>query len=382
LKILISPDKFKGSLTSVEVADAIEEGIRLIYPHAEIIKFPLADGGDGTASLLTRHFRGRFIKINVHDPLFNEITAEYGFADNIKTAFIEMSSASGLRLIDEKYYNPLLTTTLGTGEMIMDSIKTGAKKIILGIGGSATTDAGIGMASALGYKFLDINGEELKPAGESLQLIRSIEDPKKLFKPSEITVHIACDVDNPLYGKRGAAYVYGPQKGATSDMVIELDKGLRNFASIVSKKFGKDISRLPGAGAAGGLGAGAVAFLDAIIRPGIDLYMEITGFEKQLKGTDLIITGEGKLDRQTFHGKVIDGVTRLAGKHKIPILAICGDIKSDSRELKKHGILRSGSLVDHFGSVDKAIKNASTGVAEISKNLIEDYLRTVNTSNK
>lgn len=377
MKILISPDKFKGTLTSIEVADAIEQGIRSVNPSAEILKFPLADGGDGTASLLTRHFKGRFIQINVHDPLFNNIEAEYGFAENIKTAFIEMSSASGLRLINEKYHNPLLTTTLGTGEMIMDAVRIGAKSIILGIGGSATTDAGIGMACALGYKFLDINGKELNPAGENLQLISSIEDSEKLFKPSEIKVLVACDVDNPLYGKRGAAYVYSPQKGATPEMVEELDKGLKNFARIVMAKYGKDVRHLPGAGAAGGLGAGAVVFLNAILRPGIDLCMEITGFEEQLRGTDLIITGEGKLDRQTFHGKVIDGVTRLAGKYKIPVLAVCGDIKSDRRELKKHYILRSTSLVSHFGSVDYAIKNARTGITEISKNIFEDYLRTI-----
>jgi glycerate kinase len=382
LKILISPDKFKGSLNSVEVAEAIEEGIRHIYPHLEIIKFPLADGGDGTAFLLTRYFKGRFIKIKVHNPLFKIIEAEYGFAESIKTAFIEMSSASGLRLIDEKHYNPLLTTTLGTGEMIMDAVRKGAKRIILGIGGSATNDAGMGMASALGYKFLDTDGKVLSPAGKNLQLIRSIEDPGKSFKASEIKVLVACDVDNPLYGKRGAAYVYSPQKGATSEMVVELDKGLKNFARIVLAKYGKDIRHLPGAGAAGGLGAGAVVFLDALLKPGIDLYMEITGFEEQLRGTDLIITGEGKLDRQTFHGKVIDGVTRLAGKYKIPVLAVCGDIKSESRELKMHSILRSASLVDHFGSVDKAIKNARTGVTEISKNLVEDYFKTINTFNK
>jgi len=380
LKILISPDKFKGSLTSIEVAEAIEEGIKPVNPHSEIIKFPLADGGDGTASLLTRHFKGRFIKIKVHDPLFKIIEAEYGFAESIRTAFIEMSSASGLRLLDEKYHNPLYTTTLGTGEMIVDTVRRGAKSIILGIGGSATNDAGMGMACALGYKFLDINGKEHSPTGENLQLISTIEDSHILFKPSEIKVLVACDVDNHLYGKKGAAYVYSPQKGATPEIVEELDKGLRNFAGIVMKKYGKDVSHLPGSGAAGGLGAGAIAFLGAELKNGINLFMEITGFEKQLRSTDLIITGEGKFDKQTFQGKVIDGLTRLAGKYNIPILAVCGDIKVDSRELKRHGILKSASLVNHFGSADHAIKNAKSGIIEISRNIFEDYLRTINTS--
>ncbi len=328
------------------------------------------------SSLLTRHFKGRFIKINVHDPLFNNIEAEYGFAEGIRTAFIEMSSASGLRLLAEKYHNPLLTTTLGTGEMIADAIRKGAKRIILGIGGSATNDAGMGMACAFGYRFFDIKGEELHPTGENLRLIKTIDDSDILFKPSEIKVLVACDVDNPLYGKTGAAFVYGPQKGATSEMVVELDKGLKNFARIILAKYGKNVSRMPGAGAAGGLGAGTVAFLDARLRPGIDLYMEITGFEECLRNTNLIITGEGKLDNQTFHGKVIDGVTRLAGKYNLPVLAVCGDIKLGSKTLKERGISMSASLVKYFGSNTEAFKNAGTGIKEISKIILENYLKT------
>lgn len=375
MKILIAPDKFKGSLSAPEVAEAIEEGIQLVNPAAGTIKLPMADGGDGTAFLLTRHFDGELISINVHGPLYNTIEAEYGFVKSSKTAFIEMSSASGLRLIPKEKRNPLLTNTLGTGEMILDAVRRGAEKIILGIGGSATNDAGMGMACALGYKFLDKKGKELIPSGENLLLIRSIDDSEIYLQPSEIKVLVACDVDNPLYGKNGAAYVFSPQKGATPGMVKRLDEGLRNFARIMKSHLGKDSHRLPGAGAAGGLGAGAVVFLDAILKPGIRLFMELTGFEKQLRDTDLVITGEGKLDRQTFRGKVVDGITKLAMKYKIPVLAVCGDIKSGSLELKKHGILRSASLVDHFGSVDIAIKNAKAGITEISKRLLENYLK-------
>jgi glycerate kinase len=376
LKILISPDKFKGSLYAEEAAEAIEQGIRTTIPGAEIIKFPLADGGDGTASLLTRHFKGKFIRINVHDPLFNIIEAEYGIADSIKTAFIEMSAASGLRLLPEEKHNPLLTTTLGTGEMIADAVRNGVKTIILGIGGSATNDAGTGMAAAIGYRFLDRQGNELKPAGENLLLIKSIIDTELLFRPTEISIQVACDVDNPLYGKRGAACVYGPQKGASPQAVMKLDKGLINFARIVMEKYGKDVSHLPGAGAAGGLGAGAVAFLNATLKPGTDLCMDITGFEEIMRNADLIITGEGRLDNQTFHGKVIDGVTTLAGKYKKPVLAVCGDIKLDPKVLKDHGISGSASLVDYFGTPDIAIKNAAKGVAEISGIIFEEFLRT------
>jgi glycerate kinase len=374
MKIIIAPDKFKNSLTAEDVVIAITEGIRSFNPEIEVIQFPLADGGDGTASILTNHFKGEFIRINVHDPLFKIIEAVYGYAERIKTAFIEMSAASGLRLVPKEKQNPQYTTTLGTGEMIRDAISRGAERIILGIGGSATNDAGIGMASAIGYIFLDPAGIELKPVGENLEVIYSIKDSNLLFNPSEIDVHIACDVDNPLYGRRGAAYIYGPQKGAESDTIRKLDKGLRNFAKIVRKKYGKDISRLPGAGAAGGLGAGAVVFLNAHLRSGIELVMDITGFEEELKTADLILTGEGKIDKQTFQGKVIDGVARLAGKYNIPILAVCGEMELKAQELKKHGIIESRSLVNHFGSLEKALKNTRIGIIEITKILLEHYL--------
>ena len=373
MKILIAPDKFKGSLTAEEVTEAIAEGIRSVDPEIESIKFPLADGGDGTASILTNHFRGEFIHINVNNPLFEIIETVYGYAESIKTAFIEMSSASGLRLIPKEKQNPLYTTTLGTGEMIRDAINRGAKRILLGIGGSATNDAGTGMAVALGYKFLSRKGDELKPVGENLEAIHSIDDSNLLFNPSEFDIQVACDVDNPLYGKKGAAYIYSPQKGATPDTVKKLDKGLRNFARIIKEKYGTEISYLPGAGAAGGLGAGAVVFLNARLRPGIELVMDITEFEKQLESIDLIITGEGKIDEQTFRGKVINGVTKLAGKYNIPLLAVCGELMLNQKKLENHGIKSVQSLVSYLGSVEKAMNNAKKGITEITKTLIKDF---------
>jgi glycerate kinase len=257
--------------------------------------------------------------------------------------------------------------------MIRDAISRGAQKIFLGIGGSATNDAGTGMATALGYKFLDRNGNELEPVGENLELIHSIDDSDLFFDPSVIEVQVACDVDNPLYGKDGAAFTYSPQKGATPEMVKKLDKGLRNFATIVTDKYGKDISQLPGAGAAGGLGAGAVVFLNARLVSGIKLVMDITKFEDQLKTTGLVITGEGKIDDQTFQGKVIDGVTSLAKKNKIPVLAVCGDLKIDARELKSHGIIAVQSLVSYYGSIDKAMKNPRAGIREVTQILLGDF---------
>lgn len=373
MKILIAPDKFKGSLTAGEVAEAIAEGVHSANPENESIKFPLADGGDGTASILTNHFKGEFFHIRVHNPLFKIVEAVYGYAKDIKTAFIEMSAASGLRLIQKEMQNPLYTSTLGTGEMIRDAINRRAQKIFLGIGGSATNDAGTGMASALGYKFLDRDGNELRPVGENLEFIHSIDDSNLVFNPADIDVQVACDVDNPLFGENGAAYVYGPQKGATPEIVKKLDMGLRNFTTVIMKKYGKDISQLPGSGAAGGLGAGTVTFLNARLVSGIKLVMDITDFEEYLKTTSMIITGEGKIDGQTFQGKVIDGVTTLAKKYNIPVLAVCGDLKIDDRELKSHGIKAAQSLVNYYGSVDKAMKNARAGIIEVTQILFGKF---------
>lgn len=375
MKILIAPDKFKGSLTAGEVAEAIAEGVQSINPVYEVIKFPLADGGDGTTSILTNHFKGEYIPMRVHNPLFEIIDAIYGYAGIIKTAFIEMSAASGLRLIPKESQNPLYTTTLGTGEMIRDAVSRGAQKIFLGIGGSATNDAGTGMATALGYKFLDCNANELKPIGENLEFIHSIDDSNLFFNPAGIDVQVACDVDNPLFGKNGAAHVYSPQKGASPSMVKKLDKGLRNFAKRVMEKYGKDVSHIPGSGAAGGLGAGAVVFLNARLISGIELVMDITKFEDHLKKASLVITGEGKIDKQTFQGKVIDGVTQLAKKYHIPVLAVCGELKTDVRVLKSHGIKEARALVNYYGSVEKAMKNTRAGIREVTKMLLKKFIR-------
>jgi glycerate kinase len=374
MKILIAPDKFKGTLTAEEVAEAIAEGIRTVNPEIETIKLPLADGGDGTASILTKHFKGEFILTKVHNPLFETIEATYGYSGSNKTAFLEMSAASGLRLISREKQDPLITGTFGTGEMILDAIHRGAEKIILGIGGSATNDAGTGMAAALGYKFFNGNGNELKPVGANLEAIQSIDDSTLYFNLAEIDVQVACDVDNPLFGEKGAAWVYSPQKGATRETILKLDNGLRNFAKVIREKYGKDISQLPGAGAAGGLGAGAVIFLNARLRSGIELVMDIIRFEDHLKNTDLIITGEGLIDGQSFQGKVLDGITKLTNKYKIPVMAVCGDLKLSTRELKNHGIKEALSLVNYFGSFEQAINNTRTGITELIKILLKNYI--------
>jgi len=370
MKILIAPDKFKGALTANEVTDAIGEGIHLTKPETDIIKFPLADGGDGTAEILTSHTNGKKVSVEVHDPLFRRINSWYGISGDGKTAFIEMSAASGLRLLKEKEKDATLTTTIGTGELIRDAIEKGVTKIVLGIGGSATNDAGTGMASALGYRILDEENHELKPIGKNLGKIVNINDRDLCFDPQNLEVLVACDVDNPLYGENGAAYIYAPQKGATSSQVSMLDDGLKNFALVILKKYGIDISNFPGAGAAGGLGAGAMVFLHAKLEKGIKLVLDITEMEKYLSGVDLIITGEGKIDKQTFQGKVVDGVCELARKHQIPVILICGQSELDPETLKQHGVIQSYSLSDHFHSIDRAIKEGKMGLIELAKSFV------------
>ncbi len=373
MEILIAPDKFKGSLSAEEVTLAISEGIASVDPSLEIISFPLADGGDGTARILTLHNDGQLVSITVNNPVFEPVEAEYGISGDGQTAYIEMSAASGLRVLAPEKQNCYHTSTHGTGEMIQDAMKRGVFRIIMGIGGSATNDAGIGMASALGYHFLDEEGKILDPVGKNLIRICRIDTSQvpKIF--DMVDVQVACDVDNPLYGERGAAYVYGPQKGASQEELDLLNLGLINFARVVRKQLGMDIADVPGAGAAGGLGAGSIVFLKAKLFPGIQIVMEQSGFEKQLKRADLIITGEGKVDEQTFRGKVVDGVCSLASKYKKPVLVVCGqntisDLPADT------GIIAISSLKDHFGSEEMAFKNAVSGISEVTAQLVRNTL--------
>lgn len=347
MRILICPDKFKGSLTASEVCDAIEAGVRQKYPDAEVIKLPLADGGEGTMQILTKFFNGKIVKVKVHGPLFEEIEAEYGLAGDV--AYVEMASASGLQLIPKEKRDPLETTTLGTGELMKDAVDRGAKKIILGIGGSSTNDAGIGMATALGYSFF--SGDQLlKPIGKNLIHIDCIETPNV-----KLDVTALCDVNNPLFGESGAAYVYGPQKGATPDVVDLLDKGLRNFEKVARKTFGKSAD-FPGAGAGGGIAGGASVFFNLVVRSGIDFLMESLNIDEELHKADVVITGEGKIDRQTLSGKVVASIARRAANKKV--IAICGICELRENETKKLGISDVISLVDPFTSPEEAIRNA------------------------
>jgi glycerate kinase len=353
MTILICPDKFKGSLTASEVCDAAAIGLARKFPLARIVKLPLADGGEGTARILTQYFNGKTVKTKVHGPRFEPIEAEYG-TDNGTTAFIEMASASGLQLLGKGLRDPLETTTFGTGELIRHAVDRGATRIILGIGGSSTNDAGIGMAAALGYKFFDRNGKLLEPIGRNLISIDRIEVPKTI---GTLEVTALCDVNNPLYGPNGAAYVYGPQKGATPEAVELLDRGLMNFERVAKKTFGRSAD-FAGAGAGGGIAGGASVFFNLEVRPGIRFFMETLRVYEKIEAADLVVTGEGRIDRQTLAGKVVASVAGHAARFNKKVVAICGVCELRKSELDKIGVSEIISLTDPFTSGEDAIKNA------------------------
>ncbi|WP_031525679.1 glycerate kinase [Dyadobacter crusticola] len=346
MNILVAPDKFRGSLEADEVCNAICEGILLAYPNASVTALPLADGGEGTAQILTKQAAGTQVEVKVSDPLGREIIASYGLSGDGKVAFIEMAAASGLKLLSEEERNPLLTSTFGTGELIIDALDKGAKKIILGIGGSATTDGGIGLASALGYRFFDKNSKMLGVNGGALSLIERIETTNVDPRLNATSIVVACDVTNPLFGENGAAYVYGPQKGATAEMVEILDQGLRNLTVVATKTFNRDYSGAPGAGAAGGLGAGCMWFLNAELKDGVSIVIDQSNMAELIKKADLVITGEGKIDEQTLSGKVVKGLADFCAKYQVPLAAVCGTLQITPEQTREAGIMYAVSVLD------------------------------------
>lgn len=357
MKILLAPDKFKGSLTASEVCKAMADGIRLADKTAEIVSVPVADGGEGTAEVLTQATQGSWHTITVQNPLGYPVEAGYGISGDGKTAFIEMAQASGLRLLRSSEYDPFLANTFGTGELIQDAISQGVEHIVLGIGGSATNDAGTGMAAALGWRFLDKSGQELRPSGGNLAHIQSVVPPDQRWNG---TVDVACDVTNPLVGPQGATFIYGPQKGAKSTDLPQLDAGMAHLAGLIRKEFGLDLSTMPGAGAAGGLGAGAVLFLKGQLTEGVNLVIKHTQLAERLTDVDLVLTGEGRIDQQTLQGKLIAGITRLAQERQIPVIALCGSLDLTPDELDLLGLTSAFSIMPGPTSLDDALTNATT----------------------
>ena len=371
MKIILAPVSFKGNLTSLEVAIAFEKGIKRVLPRANCIKIPMADGGEGTVQSLIDGIGGEIIRKRVIGPIGQKVFARYGLLSN-GTAVIEMAEASGLPLVTTRQKNPTKTTTFGTGELIIDAINKGAKKIIIGIGGSATNDGGVGMAQALGVRFLDSKDKEIKQHGSGGMLKKIVKidtrETNKVLK--NINIIVACDVDNPLCGRLGASYIFGPQKGATPAMVRVLDDNLKHLAKIIKQSLKKDISKLKGAGAAGGLGAGLVAFAKAKMKSGVDIVIDATNLERHMKNTNLVITGEGRVDSQTAYGKTPSGVAKSARKHGIPTLVIGGGITDDAKDIFSHGIDALESACARDMSLEDAIKHSREHLANAAERAI------------
>jgi glycerate 2-kinase len=337
IKILIAPDKFKGSLTTFEVCNAIEEGLLQASSSFRIVKCPMADGGDGLSEVISYYTGAIKQWAYVQDPLGRTIKCEWLLSADGTTAVIEMAKASGLQLLKREERNPVLASTYGTGQLIKAAVESGAGKIILGIGGSATNDCGIGMAAALGYRFLDSHGKAVLPMGGNLLKIAAI-DCSGATDMQAFRVQVACDVKNLLLGEAGASHTYGPQKGANPAMVKMLEEGMRHFAAVIKKDTGIDVTELEGGGAAGGMGAGSVAFLQAELVSGIDLVMQYANFEEHLQRADYVFTGEGKIDEQTLKGKVVMGVASLAKRHSKVVIAVCGSQAIAATETASAGI--------------------------------------------
>lgn len=369
MKIVIAPDSFKESLTALEAAQAIENGMRKVLSEADFVKIPMADGGEGTVQSLVDATEGSIITKTVTGPLGEPVEAFFGISGDKKTAVIEMAAASGLHLVPIEKRNPLITTTRGTGELIIAALEYGIEHIIIGIGGSATNDGGAGMAKALGIKMLDPAGKEIDEGGGALAEIAAINTDAIDPRLASVRIEVACDVDNPLTGPRGASAIFGPQKGATPEMVQQLDANLSHYADMIRKEVGTDIEHIEGAGAAGGLGGGLMAFLSAELKSGVDIVLEATKLEDQLQDADFVITGEGKIDGQTVFGKTPIGVAKTAKKHSIPVIAIAGSLGSDSHKVHEHGIDAVFSIVPGIVPLSEAFKNASVNVERLAVNL-------------
>ncbi len=326
-KCIVISDSFKGSLSSIEIGKIAKESVGKFFPDCEVITIPVADGGEGTVECFLEALGGNEIKGTVTGPLSEKLEAAYGVIGDM--AIIEMAAAAGLPLVKDKK-NPLITTTYGVGEQIKAAIEGGAKRIILGLGGSATNDGGCGCAAALGVKFFDSNGHVFIPSGGTLKDIASIDVSDCQTILSGVKVTAMCDIDNPLYGPHGAAYIFGPQKGADEKMVKELDSGLVHLAEVIKSSLNKDVALMPGAGAAGGFGAGCVAFLGAQLCPGIEVVLDTVGFDDLLDGADMVFTGEGRIDSQSLRGKVVIGVSRRAKAKGVPVIAVVGDVRDDA----------------------------------------------------
>ncbi len=373
MKIVLAPDKFKGSLDAMAVCQAMEAGIKQYDSEIEVVPHPLADGGEGSLAIIDNSMPLKTVSLSVQGPRFQPINAYYKVGGD--TAYIEMATASGLQLLDDSDKNCFYTTTYGTGQLIKHAINQGIRKIVLFIGGSATNDVGIGVANALGYKFYDDDGRQVRPIGKELSRIKTIDESQLIPHVSHTAFTVVTDVKNVLHGDNGAAHIYGAQKGASKAEIIALDNGMKHFNNVLANTFGRSFENLIGGGAAGGLGTGMVAFFKADIKSGIDTIMDITNFQETIKGANFIFTGEGKLDNQSVAGKVIDGVCKKAKKHQIPVGIICGRCENLPLISGQISAFAIHELMSGLITADQAMKEAFQLIAMHSKSILKSYIR-------
>ncbi|WP_295893594.1 glycerate kinase [uncultured Vibrio sp.] len=369
MKVVIAPDSYKESLTAMEVATAIELGFKQVMPDAQYIKLPMADGGEGTVQSLVDATGGIIIEQQVKGPLGESAAGFFGLVGDGSTAVIEMAAASGLHLVEPSLRNPLLTTSYGTGELIKSALDRGVKHIIIGLGGSATNDGGVGLAQALGVKMQDSSGNDIAFGGGSLDKLSTIDLADLDPRLADVTLEVACDVDNPLCGPKGASHVFGPQKGATPAMIETLDANLAHYAKVIFDTTDMSVKDVAGAGAAGGLGAALIGLFNATLRPGISIVMDAVNLSEVVKDADLVITGEGRIDSQTIHGKTPVGVARTAKQFDLPVIAIAGSTAADCAVVHEHGIDAAFSVVLGATDLPTALKEAAFNVEMTSRNV-------------
>lgn len=370
LVIVLAPDSFKESMTAKEVCEAMERGIRKANSQIRCIHVPMADGGEGTMQSLVDATGGRVYSKEVVGPLGNNVVAEYGILGNGEIGVIEMASASGIHLVDSEKRNPLITTTFGTGQLIKACLDKGVKKLLIGIGGSATNDGGAGFIQALGGRLLDENGDDLSYGGGALAKLHTIDLSNLDERLKYVSVEVVCDVNNPLCGKEGASYVFGPQKGATREMIEILDQNLSHYAEVIKEQLGKDVISKAGAGAAGGLGAGLMAFLDVKLKSGIEMVIEYANLEEKVRDADMVWTGEGSIDFQTQYGKTPLGVAMIAKKYNKPVIALAGRVGNDIDVLYDKGIDAIFGIMRGVTSIEEALVKGPENVEETSENII------------
>lgn len=369
MKIVIAPDSFKESMSGKVACDAIERGLKKVLKDAKFEKVPMADGGEGTTQSLVDATDGKIYHVEVTNPLGEKIESKFGILGDGKTAIIEMASASGLELIPREKRDPMITTTFGTGELIKSALDLGVSTILIGIGGSATNDGGAGMIQALGGKLLDKDNNQIGFGGGELSKIDKIDLSELDKRLKNVKIVVACDVDNPLTGERGASYIFGRQKGATDETIKILDNNLKYFAKIIRENLNIDVENVAGSGAAGGLGAGLMAFLSAELKKGIEIVIEYSQLEEKLKDASLVITGEGSIDGQTRFGKTPYGVAKTAKKYNIPVIAVAGNVGEDIEILYNYGFDAIFSILPGVQNLETALKNGEKNLERVSENI-------------